>query len=65
MNKKWTAILLLLLIIMMLTPMALAGDRSYVVPWLYYQDPDSAEALRAETLVQPIDYEFFESNRHS
>lgn len=32
MKKKWTAILLLLLIIMMLTPMALADDRSYVVP---------------------------------
>ena len=58
MKKKWTAILLLLLIIMMLTPMALAGDRSDVIPWLYYQDPDSAEALRAETLVQPIDYEY-------
>lgn len=58
MNKKWIALLLLLLIIMMLTPMALAGDRSEVIPWLYYQDPDSAEALHAETLVQPIDYEY-------
>ena len=58
MNKKWTALLLLLLIIMMLTPMALAGDRSDVIPWVYHQDPDSAEALHAETLVQPIDYEY-------
>ena len=58
MKKRLSACLVMLLIILMITPMAQASDRSYVIPWIYHQDPDSEEALHAETLVQPIDYEY-------
>ncbi len=56
MKKALTTTLLMLLLLFMLTPMAQASDRSCVIPWLYHQNPDSEEALHAETLVQPIEY---------
>lgn len=58
MKKRLSACLMMLLIILMITPMALAEGRSCVIPWLFRQNPDSEEALLAETLVQPIDYEY-------